>query len=325
MMERNYSFDFLKGCLIILVVWGHALQCYYGNGCWYNPIFNIIYTFHMPLFMFVSGYFFQSCLRRSFSELFINRCKRLVLPAIIYTSIILCLFLIINKFYINTLWDIYMILKTYWYLICLFILTIMYYVFFKSSQIVKILLVLSYILSIIFYEKLPVYIIKDCQVIRMTLIFGLGIVYRYNKENIDKFLKTKLYFSLTLIVLGIIEIIAVRYSYGINLMNYPIWMRISDGIICSMFAFILIKGCYNLINRHLQYISIHINKVGTKSLGIYVIHIVFFKIIAYLKIDISQYNNVLSIGLLFFVTYLLSYYISVNIKNTQLKHCLLGE
>lgn len=324
-MERDYSFDFLKGILIILVVLGHALQCYYNEECWYNPIFNIIYTFHMPLFMFVSGYFFQSCLRKSFTELFMNRCKRLVLPTIIYTSIILCSFLIINNFKINTLWDIYMIMKTYWYLICLFILTIIYYVFFKTSQELKFILVLLYILSVAFYEKLPVYIIKDCQVIRMTLIFGLGIAYRLNKEYIDKFLRTKMLFSTILIVLGIIEIIAVRYSYGINLMNYPAWIRISDGIVCSMFAFILIKGCYDSISRHLQYISIHINKAGTKSLGIYVIHIVFFKIIAYLKIDISQYNDVLSIGLLFFVTYLISYYISVNIKNTQLKHCLLGE
>lgn len=52
---RNKEIDYLKGLSIILVVVGHAIQY---NICDYNvnPFFNIIYSFHMPLFMFISGY-----------------------------------------------------------------------------------------------------------------------------------------------------------------------------------------------------------------------------------------------------------------------------
>ena len=49
---RNDFFDFAKGILILLVILGHAIQyCAVDEYVWLNPIFNIIYTFHMPLFM----------------------------------------------------------------------------------------------------------------------------------------------------------------------------------------------------------------------------------------------------------------------------------
>lgn len=59
-MGRDLSFDFIKGVLIILVVLGHVIQGLYGidnPDVWENLLFTIIYTFHMPLFIFISGYF----------------------------------------------------------------------------------------------------------------------------------------------------------------------------------------------------------------------------------------------------------------------------
>lgn len=53
--KRSTSVDLLKGYAIILVVLGHALQ-YNINNFDNNIVFRIIYSFHMPLFMFASGY-----------------------------------------------------------------------------------------------------------------------------------------------------------------------------------------------------------------------------------------------------------------------------
>lgn len=53
-MSRDESIDSLKGFLILLVILGHligSLQVSWG-GVW-----NLIYTFHMPLFVLISGYF----------------------------------------------------------------------------------------------------------------------------------------------------------------------------------------------------------------------------------------------------------------------------
>lgn len=54
--ERDYFFDNLKAVLIFLVVLGHFLLPIHGD----NPLVvvkRLIYVFHMPLFVFISGYF----------------------------------------------------------------------------------------------------------------------------------------------------------------------------------------------------------------------------------------------------------------------------
>ena len=55
-MTRLIWIDRLKGLLIILVVLGHAIQEVLGGKCFDNHLWNIIYSFHMPAFMAVSGY-----------------------------------------------------------------------------------------------------------------------------------------------------------------------------------------------------------------------------------------------------------------------------
>ena len=55
MKERNSLIDVLKGFAIILVVMGHASQ-WFSDDDRSNPFYVTIYAFHMPLFMFLSGY-----------------------------------------------------------------------------------------------------------------------------------------------------------------------------------------------------------------------------------------------------------------------------
>lgn len=55
--KRNIYFDNLKVLLIILVVFGHVIeQLRFSNGVLLG-IYNFIYLFHMPLFIFCSGAF----------------------------------------------------------------------------------------------------------------------------------------------------------------------------------------------------------------------------------------------------------------------------
>lgn len=54
-MERLDFIDYAKGIAILLVVIGHLLQ-YNLVGTTAKELFDIIYSFHMPLFMFLSGY-----------------------------------------------------------------------------------------------------------------------------------------------------------------------------------------------------------------------------------------------------------------------------
>ena len=54
--ERDYFFDNVKAVLIFLVVLGHFLLPIHEEGI-LVLIKRLIYVFHMPLFVFVSGYF----------------------------------------------------------------------------------------------------------------------------------------------------------------------------------------------------------------------------------------------------------------------------
>lgn len=49
--------DSLKGWLMLLVILGHAIQTVMPEACFHDHLWNIIYSFHMPAFMAVSGYF----------------------------------------------------------------------------------------------------------------------------------------------------------------------------------------------------------------------------------------------------------------------------
>ena len=53
--ERNLYLDLVRGFAIVLVVVGHSIQMVYPDTFDDHILFRMIYSFHMPLFMFVSG------------------------------------------------------------------------------------------------------------------------------------------------------------------------------------------------------------------------------------------------------------------------------
>ena len=92
--QRNLYLDIMKGISIFLVLLGHSIQ--YGSKISYvegrlffnDPVFKLIYSFHMPLFALLSGYLlFYTIKKRTPKELVINRVKTLVLPIICWGTI----------------------------------------------------------------------------------------------------------------------------------------------------------------------------------------------------------------------------------------------
>ncbi len=54
-MKRNSYYDKIKGLAIVFVVIGHSIQWAYPDDFDAHEVFRLIYSFHMPLFMFMSG------------------------------------------------------------------------------------------------------------------------------------------------------------------------------------------------------------------------------------------------------------------------------
>lgn len=61
--SRHLGLDNIKGILIIFVVLGHFLELCPDNS-WKNPVYLGIYSFHMPAFLFFSGFFGKYSLPR---------------------------------------------------------------------------------------------------------------------------------------------------------------------------------------------------------------------------------------------------------------------
>lgn len=102
--SRNGFIDEIKGISIILVIFGHCIQ--YGSGSEYlqgaffgNPIFVFIYSFHMPLFMLISGYLFGYSIKKYESKSFqVIRKKigQLIIPIISWSIVPYVIEVIVN-------------------------------------------------------------------------------------------------------------------------------------------------------------------------------------------------------------------------------------
>lgn len=80
--NRVVWLDILKCMAIFLVLWGHSIQYLRSDSPFDNPVFRFIYSFHMPLFMAVSGFFAQKLCRKSFMEAVTSRFRQLLLPLV---------------------------------------------------------------------------------------------------------------------------------------------------------------------------------------------------------------------------------------------------
>lgn len=157
--------DVAKGIAMILVILVHVEEHFMPGVLVSTKI--PIYTFHMPLFFFMSGYLFSA--KKSFGEFLKKKCRRILVPYVCL-GVLLALFDAFwqgrNPFgrswfrpeifkwnlwgllYQNRLW-------TLWFIACLFWLNIIFYIivrFVKNEKIRAAIVVLMAAAGIIYYK-----------------------------------------------------------------------------------------------------------------------------------------------------------------------------
>lgn len=85
--KRLLSFDALKLFAIFLVIWGHCIQEFNSLPCHEISMYRYIYSFHMPLFMMISGFFSVSSLKLKFSIFIKKKFKNLIYPVLAWGGI----------------------------------------------------------------------------------------------------------------------------------------------------------------------------------------------------------------------------------------------
>lgn len=94
--HRIKYIDIAKCLAIFFVCLGHSLQ-YLGEeqAFWNNPLWCFIYSFHMPLFMVLCGFFFNSSDKLSLKGLVLKKATQLIVPSLVwYTGfkLLFCLY-----------------------------------------------------------------------------------------------------------------------------------------------------------------------------------------------------------------------------------------
>lgn len=88
MTKRLEWVDIAKGIGILLVIWGHCLHIE-------QILFHLIFVFHMPLFLMLSGYVFQE--KDSFPDLIRKKLRALILPYLCFFVLGLAVTLILPE------------------------------------------------------------------------------------------------------------------------------------------------------------------------------------------------------------------------------------
>ena len=100
MTNKNITISIVKGLAIILVVYGHVIQrsmVPFNEDFFLNPAFKTIYAFHMPLFVFLSGWVMAYSLsRRSLFSAFKARFNTLMIPFITWGLLSAVLIFVVN-------------------------------------------------------------------------------------------------------------------------------------------------------------------------------------------------------------------------------------
>lgn len=86
-MNRILYIDIAKAICIILVVIGH--YCPDDSPQWYQVVNRFIYSFHMPLFMFASGFVYTY--RGGYSNFISKKIKRLIIPYLTCSVVVISL------------------------------------------------------------------------------------------------------------------------------------------------------------------------------------------------------------------------------------------
>ena len=287
MNNRIQYIDRLKGLAILLVVIGHLMA--FCTGGEYNPIYEIICSFHMPLFMFLSGIVIAHTPLKDINYLG-KKAARFMLPMI-------CLGLLFTftggKDLSSFIADRYK--NGYWYL---YVLTIFYVVMYVYSKLPSVkhrwVLDIAYLvvwqIAFMVADRLLGEKMSDMSDISMCkgywVYFFLGYMTRRHKW-VEWLSEHNWAFTLALV------------SYVPLLYSYETGLVVRFGQVLPLTAIIILVFLFRLREHETSRVEQSLSTIGRSTLDIYVLHYFVLRIID--LTDASSYLHQSSNYLLEFI------------------------
>ena len=300
--KRYYLLDNLKVILIFFVVFGHVIEYYINDNSILMTLYIFIYIFHMPLFIFISGY-----LSKNFYKMKRKAIRNLLIPYIIFNMIWY------TAVYIGTRRAMFSVLYpgwTLWYLLSLFFwrITLKYLIKFNH------ILLLSFIAGVL-VGLIPSIgsILSISRTIVFLPFFLLG--YYTTEEHLEKIKSFKSEYAITgilvflLVAIYIVKNDLFNYKFLYNSYSYnALEVSLFEGTIFRIFLYfgaIIFSICViNLVPRKEQFFS----KIGKATMNIYVFHIYLVMLVYFFipKWNIGLLQNILILISPFIIIFILS-------------------
>ena len=194
MQERNAWVDYAKAIGIILVVYGHVARGVFNAGLpmeetRYVLVDSIIYSFHMPLFFFLSGlFFYDSLIKRGKTGLIVNKIDTVAYPFIIWSLLQGFIEVVLSR-YTNgdvTVAEVLSLLWSpraqFWFLYALFfIFVVCAFVYWRASRRLFLPITLGFAVLYIFKAELAFGTISSF-VFGNAVFFALGVFFNEIKQ-----------------------------------------------------------------------------------------------------------------------------------------------
>lgn len=205
MAKRDAYFDNMKFLLISLVVIGHLIEPLSGQAA-FRPLYLFIYSFHIPLFVLISGFF---CKKITSSDYRIKVIGSLVVPYLIFES----LYSLSDYFVMGADKLRFSYFTPYWLMWFIFSM-IIWKMLLPYAVKIRGALPISIVIAILAgYAADAEYYASISRTIVFFPFFLAG--YYLDKETIDR-VRTPLVRAAAITVLGVAAFVMIKYGSGLR-------------------------------------------------------------------------------------------------------------
>ncbi|MBU8878929.1 acyltransferase family protein [Bacillus sp. FJAT-29790] len=276
MEPREYYFDNAKVILIFLVVFGHLLRSFIEDSEIIYSLYKVIYTFHMPAFILVSGYFAKGLYKKGYIS---KIAKKLILPYLIFQVIYsVFYYFLYNKSAIEV--DPLTPHWSLWFLISLFCWNMMLLLFAKYKAVYSISMALLLGLAVGYAD----WITNFLSLSRTFVFFPLFLIgYYMKKEDFYTLLKPQIrtvaLIIFAVVLLGFSLYPSINYEW---LLGSKPYIEMGSASISALFirlgfyslSLIMVFCFFSFVPRKQYFFT----DIGKYTLYVYLLHGFFVRI-----------------------------------------------
>ncbi|MGN1402206.1 MAG: acyltransferase family protein [Bacillus sp. (in: firmicutes)] len=314
MDQRTPYFDNAKFILIFFVVFGHLLRTFIHEHEIIYAVYKTIYSFHMPAFILISGFFAKGIYERGYiGKLF----KKLIVPYFIFQAIYTVFYYYLrskNSFELDMLtphWSL-------WFLLSLFFWNIMLLLFSKFRPLVGITIALAFGLIVGFFDEIS----NTLSLSRTFVFFPMFLAgFHLKMDHLKQLMTPKARFIsvllFTLTFVGFYQMPEIDYKWLLGSKPYSELLATSlTGMSIRLgfyvLSFIMIACFLSCVPTERYFFT----SLGKRTLYIYLLHgffIQLFRESGYADYFDDPENYILLIGVTIILTFLLSSQFIVSI------------